>query len=57
MAEKPRQTTDIETQLAARMAIWSNHGPGKLQMSFTKKHIQAPWAMAMSETKVIFENA
>ena len=57
MAEKPRQTTDIETQLAAKMAIWSNQGPGKLQISFTKKHIQTPWAMPMRETKTIFEKA
>jgi hypothetical protein len=57
MAEKPRQTTDMETQLAARMASCSAHGPGKLQINFTKRHIQTPWKIATRETKTILENA
>ena len=57
MAEKPRQTMDIETQLAARIASWSAHGPGNRQMSFTKRHIQTPWKIATSETKTILEKA
>jgi hypothetical protein len=57
IAEKPRQTIDIETHVAASITICSDHGPGNRQMTFTKAHIHAPWKIAMSETKVIFENA
>ena len=57
MAEKPRQTTDIETQLATRMPSCGVHAPGKLQINFTKTHIQTPWKMAMRETNVILESA
>ena len=56
-AEKPRQTTDIETQLAAKTASCGTQGPGNWQIIFTKKHIQAPWKMAMQDTKKIFEKA
>ena len=35
--------TTWELKTGRRVASWSAHGPGKLQISFTKRHIQTPW--------------